>query len=126
MNAKTASHTATASILAHRLQALGQKYASQLPVKIAEIKSNWNAVRLDRGNIAALENLYQLVHGLAGSGATFGFPKFSIAAQQVERFLDPGGEYAGLDLNDGESGIVNLVGALESTVAESEPRRTCP
>jgi HPt (histidine-containing phosphotransfer) domain-containing protein len=124
MTAKTLSPAP--NLLAQRLQALRQKYVRQLPVKIADIKTNQQTLRLDRGNGAALENLYLLAHGLAGSGATFGFPEISAAAQQAQRFLVPGHEPAKQNLKDGEAGIATLVLALESAVAEFERQPGLP
>ncbi len=106
--------------LAQRLLVHRQQYASQFPVKIDEINKNWNAVRNDRRNAAAIDTLYRLAHGLSGSGATFGFPQISHAAQHVERFMLRGMENSELEPDACESNVVNLVSALESASTERD------
>ena len=113
------TETSVEDVLAHRLHALRHKYTSQLPVKIAEINRNWEAVRHSRRDAEALDTLYRLAHDLAGSGATFGFPQISQAAQCVERFLHPGLYNGALEPNVSETRMVNLVLALESASTES-------
>ena len=113
------TETSVEDVLAHRLHALRHKYTSQLPVKIAEINRNWEAVRHSRRDAEALDTLYRLAHDLAGSGATFGFPQISQAAQCVERFLHPGLYNGALEPNVSETRMVNLVLALESASTKS-------
>jgi HPt (histidine-containing phosphotransfer) domain-containing protein len=70
-----------------QLQALQQDYAARLPGKAAEISTRYAALR-DRWNPVDATELRRLVHNLAGSGASYGFPEVSGGARQVERALD--------------------------------------
>ncbi|PPK72575.1 Hpt domain-containing protein [Methylobacter tundripaludum] len=72
--------------LSQQLDAMNLAYAQKLPDKIAAIKADWQQLRLQ----PAEQTLYALnrkVHGLIGSGATFGFAEVSKAAQALEDAL---------------------------------------
>ena len=85
----------------------------------AKINRAWKAVQRDWGDAAAIKTLYGLAHGLAGSGATFGFPRISAAAQGVKRLLLPGMENNALESNLDQTSIEDLVEALECAAADT-------
>ncbi len=66
----------------HRLQ---EKYIDQLPDKVEKINKSWQSIL--QGNLAELEQLQLLVHTLAGSAGTFGFPAISDDARSIEETL---------------------------------------
>jgi HPt (histidine-containing phosphotransfer) domain-containing protein len=68
---------------------LRDDYASKLPGKIAEIEELWRRLLAGDAPPAELEDLVRRVHGIAGSGATFGLSAASDAARELERFLEP-------------------------------------
>jgi HPt (histidine-containing phosphotransfer) domain-containing protein len=70
-----------------QLRALQQDYAVRLPAKAAEISTRFAALR-DQWSADDAAELRRLVHNLAGSGASYGFPEVSAGARQVERALD--------------------------------------
>ncbi|HSH54038.1 MAG TPA: diguanylate cyclase [Methylotenera sp.] len=65
-----------------RLQEEG--YAKQLPSKVAQLDQAFS----QRHDKDALRTLRFLAHGLAGSGASFGYPELSEVARQLEIKLD--------------------------------------
>lgn len=69
-----------------RLHQLQEKYLAQLPDKINELHKTWiQAQHTDE--LAALSQLRQLAHNLAGSAGTFGLPAVSIEARNLETIL---------------------------------------
>ena len=72
-----------------QLKALRSAYALQLPDKIGQIQAAWHA--LDKASPAGenLEMLLRLLHNLAGSGASYGFPALSAAARDIDACLRP-------------------------------------
>lgn len=69
--------------LSQQLEAMQLAYAQKLPDKIAAIKADWQQLRLQPAE-QTLHELNRKVHGLIGSGATFGFAEVSKAAQALE------------------------------------------
>ena len=74
--------------LVDQLAKLRETYVSGLPEKIRRIEDAWHAIREDGWSAIWLENLHQLSHGLAGSGATFGFASISSAARALEQNVE--------------------------------------
>lgn len=72
-----------------QLNALRSAYALQLPGKTRQIQAAWHA--LDKTGPAAesLDMLLRLLHNLAGSGASYGFPAVSEAAREIDACLRP-------------------------------------
>ncbi len=75
-----------AAAIQARLQALCESYAAQLPATIREIRRQCEKLR-DTPTTDDLKILYRLVHGLTGSGATFGYADLSAAARAMEHCL---------------------------------------
>jgi chemotaxis protein histidine kinase CheA len=69
--------------LSQQLEVMHLAYARELPNKIAAIKADWQQLRL-QPNEQTLYELNRKVHGLIGSGATFGFAEVSKVAQALE------------------------------------------
>ena len=73
--------------LQDQLRILRDGYAARLPEKLGQIELLWNVVSHSaRASWPedALFTLHRLVHSLAGSGATFGFPELSLHARRAE------------------------------------------
>ena len=83
----TSSSPALSPALQEQLRILRDGYADRLPDKLAQVESLWSIVsqsaRADWPE-DALFTLHRLVHSLAGSGATFGFPELSLHARRAE------------------------------------------
>lgn len=75
------------SDIANKLSALQKEFHQQLPGKIAEIESQWEELSKGYPCDITLEDLHRMVHGLAGSGGTFGAENISKAAKDLERML---------------------------------------
>ena len=111
--------------LVDQLAKLRQTYVAGLPEKIRRIEDAWHAVREDGWTTNALANLHQLSHGLAGSGATFGFASISSAARALEhnvkQVLDAGanGEGAAAEARRTKD-LEALAGALSAAAANVE------
>jgi HPt (histidine-containing phosphotransfer) domain-containing protein len=60
-----------------------------------------------------LHTLHRLIHGLAGSGETFGFPQLSQAARQCERVLLAGIESGQLQVDEAKRLIVSVLAQLD-------------
>jgi diguanylate cyclase (GGDEF)-like protein len=69
-----------------QMQALRESYAAQLPDKIRQIDELWSGLQSQWDN-EAFRTLHRQVHGLTGSGATFGFSMLSEAARTLEILL---------------------------------------
>ncbi len=69
-----------------KLNKLRQEYREVLPHRLLEIDSAWEQVLQD-GSKDKVEKLYGLIHGLAGSGATFGYTRLSGAAKDLEALI---------------------------------------
>ena len=71
-----------------QLQVLQESYAVQLPAKFDEIDSCMNSMKADKEYIEErVSTLHRLIHGLAGSGATFGFSQLSLKARSIEKII---------------------------------------
>jgi diguanylate cyclase (GGDEF)-like protein len=67
-----------------KLKEAKNKYISNLPAKISEIKFLWSQLNKVEWRSAMLENMRNQAHNLAGSGGTFGFPNLSEQAKLLE------------------------------------------
>jgi diguanylate cyclase (GGDEF)-like protein len=71
-----------------QLETLRRSYAEQLPARISGIGARWQ--RLQQGfDLPLAQELIRELHGLAGSGASFGYPAVSDAARELETILRP-------------------------------------
>ncbi|HQS57861.1 MAG: hypothetical protein B7Y56_05660 [Gallionellales bacterium 35-53-114] len=67
------------------LRVLRERYQNELPAKLAEIESLLGVLRAGQSPVQDdVHKLHRLVHGLTGSGATFGMSALSDTARQLE------------------------------------------
>jgi diguanylate cyclase (GGDEF)-like protein len=71
-----------------RLRALADTFASQLPERMREIAESAKVSLQDLEDREAMKTLWNNVHRLAGSAATFGFHKITVCAKRLEHLLD--------------------------------------
>ena len=64
-----------------------RSYAAALPDRIRALGECWRRVRAAPHYRAGLEGIERAAHGLAGSGAVFGFHRLSAEARDLERLL---------------------------------------
>lgn len=70
------------------LEGLREYFTARLPERMTEMDSAFRAAR-DAGFTGdALRTFHRLAHSLAGAGGTFGFPRVSEAARDLERLLN--------------------------------------
>ncbi len=73
-----------------QLRKLQQEFVSKLHAKMTRVQEHWVEVQKSAnpaGRRISLTDLQQLVHSLAGSGASFGFPATSDTAAVVDSEL---------------------------------------
>lgn len=67
------------------LNQLRAEYAQHLPARISEIETVWHTLRAE-WNAEEFTRFIRGAHSLAGSGATYGFPRVSQSARALERY----------------------------------------
>jgi HPt (histidine-containing phosphotransfer) domain-containing protein len=72
-----------------RLQALRDKYAAGIPAALARISAALSHCSNANAGPEMLEELHALLHGVAGSAATFGFAMYGSQARRLEQKLLP-------------------------------------
>lgn len=70
-----------------RLTDIQASYIEKLPEKLDQIERLWNKLRYFNWSPDALKILHTIVHTMAGSGKTFGFPKISEYAKHIAEQL---------------------------------------
>jgi diguanylate cyclase (GGDEF)-like protein len=70
-----------------RLEALGSKFAAQLPDRVRELRAAVSRVQANPTDEQQLTAAQSLAHKLAGSGSTFGFRDLSTVARRLEHLL---------------------------------------
>ncbi len=73
--------------LSVELQALQEAYVEELPQRLEAIAACWNHLCEQGWEQKALKQMNLLVHKLAGSGSTFGFPDLSEKSRHIEQGL---------------------------------------
>ena len=67
---------------------LRQRFAAGAAERLAAISSALDRLEVDASDAASLAEVRLRFHGLAGSGATFGFPQVSVLGAQGEHAFD--------------------------------------
>jgi HPt (histidine-containing phosphotransfer) domain-containing protein len=97
-----------------RLADLSERYRASLPIKRANIEQAWHALAGDRIDPLRLENLLRILHRIAGSAPSYGYPEIGRLASELEVRLEAlcsGGSL------ENPSGIPDLAGLLERLLA---------
>ena len=68
-----------------RLNALNIKFAASVPATLARLRVQRNAVDPAAPDAAAVQELHEQLHTIAGSAATFGFRAFGQEARNLEQ-----------------------------------------
>lgn len=76
------------AVLQAKLKVLRDNYAAQLPDKLKLLELTWSKLPRTGRNEEGLRTLHRMVHGLAGSGKTFGFSALGEAAHEIEKYLN--------------------------------------
>jgi diguanylate cyclase (GGDEF)-like protein len=70
-----------------QLAELRAEYAEGLPAKLANLTTTWERCRQPDADAPLCAEFHRLAHSLAGTGATFGFPALSVAAQLLAQYV---------------------------------------
>ncbi len=94
--------------ISEKLKILLNNYRSQLPQRLSEIEALWLSICQQVAAEDEINELYRIVHSLAGSGASFGFSELSKAAKAFELQIKPYSE-------GGKEFSQNVPGELEES-----------
>lgn len=72
-----------------RLNALSAKYGATIPATMAAISSALSHCCNAEADQYSLQKLHELLHGVAGSAATFGYPVLGTEARRLEQEVRP-------------------------------------
>ena len=95
--------------LAQQLHALRREYLADSTQRVDELRRLY--ARVSTGDRAALPELRQAFHRLAGSGGSYGFPTVSTQSREGERLAS---RLAGVDAAIAPSDIESLRTSVES------------
>lgn len=73
--------------LSSRLRTLQEEYARRLPDKIEQLEELWHKLLYVDWRTDLFALMQRMVHNLAGSGSSFGFPELGETAARLDRFL---------------------------------------
>jgi diguanylate cyclase (GGDEF)-like protein len=103
-----------------KLKVLSDAYAVQLPEKLKQIVLTWSQLSTAEWDDLGFKNLHRMVHGLAGSGKTFGFSALSDSARKLEDYLKPLGESKQLLSKEQRGHIKRLLGELNQSAFQQD------
>lgn len=72
-----------------KLNKLRDQYAAKLPDQLTDIHKYWQQLINNPGDQETIRQLLEICHGLAGTGASFGFTLLSEHTREIEHFLRP-------------------------------------
>ena len=106
-----------------RLRELRERFAAELPDRIAAIEAARQAAMA--GGVEAANAVYRLVHTMAGSAGTFGYEALGARARLLERLLKaPAREWSAMDADVGRAvaDFRTLVAAGPDTAVKQLPQ----
>lgn len=111
-----------------RFAELSARYRASLPIKRAGVELAWQALRAHTCSPATQEGLQRIVHRIAGSAPSYGYPAIGALAgkadEQLERLRKIGESdrsvMIGLDaLSELEAVVIRLLAAFSAGVLEN-------
>jgi len=70
-----------------RMQKLRESFAAQLPGKLAQIKENWEKVKVLGAQSEDTKQFALVLHTLAGSAPSFGFKEIGLIVREMEKLI---------------------------------------
>ena len=70
-----------------RMQKLRERFAAQLPGKLAQIKENWEKVKVLGAQSEDTKQFALVLHTLAGSAPSFGFKEIGLIVREMEKLI---------------------------------------
>jgi HPt (histidine-containing phosphotransfer) domain-containing protein len=114
------ANTSVPLSLHEQLGKLQQQYAQRLPERLHEIEGTWHAVLATPWDAALCARLQRQMHGLAGSGASFGFTTLSTTARSLELLLGAVIEQAAPPTLEQRIQIDALIAAVRQAAAQPD------
>ncbi|MDH4100140.1 MAG: Hpt domain-containing protein [Nitrospirota bacterium] len=106
-----------------RIDALRRAYARQLPERVEAMETLWAGQKGSNRTKAGLSELARQAHGLAGSGATYGFADVSQAARElelrIEAMVEAGGSLDEQRAKEADAMLIALKQACNLAAAQS-------
>lgn len=96
-----------------KLRLLRKDYRQSLPTRLESAAVSWRALE-QQWNTAQAVKLHRELHSLAGSGATFGFPKLTSVAREFESLVK---RWLSLDRVDNPDDAHAFIAALHASIA---------
>ncbi len=93
------------------LRQMARQFGANLPDRVAEIASLWQALSLGSSDAELPRTLHRKVHSLTGSATTFGFAPVSEAARRLELQLKP---FASSERAPDPSQVASVAGLVEA------------
>jgi diguanylate cyclase (GGDEF)-like protein len=90
------------------LRALEAVFVLKLPAKLVEIEEALNQLVENSTDVDVSKLLHRLLHTMAGSAGTFGFPEMGLQAKELEARVKPlltGGRWSDAELNEFSSDV---------------------
>ena len=72
-----------------KLKRLRDQYSADLPEQVIDIHKYWQQLINNPDDQNTIKQLLEICHGLAGTGASFGFTLLSEHTREIEHFLRP-------------------------------------
>ncbi|MBI5936370.1 MAG: response regulator [Betaproteobacteria bacterium] len=69
------------------IEALRQEFIAEIPQRLADIDTLWQAVKAGKARLADLQELLRLVHSLSGTSRTYGLDALGLHAKKIEKAL---------------------------------------
>ncbi len=104
--------------LRQTLAKLRADYADQLPGTVAQMEDLWRGVVAAEIPPSRLAELTRMAHSIAGSGTTFGVPRASQAARDLESLLDQVGDSGRLPGPAEQEAVSALIAALRQVAIQ--------
>lgn len=102
------------------LRLLREGYIARLPEKFNQIELSWQILQQSGWETEPARKMHGMVHKLAGSGASYGFPVISQAARSLEIYLEEMLENPAAHAADWPAEIKQLLADLEQAIADPE------
>lgn len=108
--------------LREKLESLRQSYARKLPEKLRAIDLVWEKLQAGSGGASEQwQMLFEKVHSLSGTGASFGYPLLSDKAGELDRLIRKLLNENEIDFDEVGERVGRLLGELHLTVKVQEP-----
>jgi chemotaxis protein histidine kinase CheA len=98
--------------LARTIAGLRADYAEQLPRTVAQMEDLWQRYAGAESANLQLAELVRMAHSIVGSGTTFGLPRATETARDLEQFLDRLGDSGRLPGPAEQEAVMSLFAAL--------------